>query len=239
MGVFWSIKYGRQYAGKLTKLLLLPRLERSKINIAQILYAEDRGVPCIAAKLSLGRVGINNSASDKNDYMVFIYTTDFMDEEMIFKVEKALRRCQIKVQMSYKPDIFSVLGIYRHNRFNLRPTIYQSNWRSNDLSESTLVGDTNSSSMVKSTIESFIDSSCIENIKSGCNSNNHENTEQEQQMLQRKSVIEQPPTQKKGKIGRNLVLQALKRKENELIQRGENLDEVIKSCESGHFNTKE
>merc|ERR1719376_1015159 len=34
----------------------------------------------------------------------------------------------IKLQLTYKPDLFSALGIYRNNKYKLRPVIYSSQW---------------------------------------------------------------------------------------------------------------
>ena len=45
--------------------------------------------------------------------MISIYTEDFTNEDNVFEVEKMLRQVSKKV-LTYKPDIFTVLGIYRH-----------------------------------------------------------------------------------------------------------------------------
>merc|ERR1712142_601346 len=64
----------------------------------------------------------------KTGHMVSVYTKDFTDEDNVFQVEKALRKIPIKHQLTYKPDLFSALGIYRDNKYKLRPTIYSSRW---------------------------------------------------------------------------------------------------------------
>ena len=43
-------------------------------------------------------------------------------------VETILSLVSISAMLLYKPDIFTLLNIYRGNRFNLRPTVYRSVW---------------------------------------------------------------------------------------------------------------
>merc|ERR1719210_3287451 len=89
--------------------------------------------------------------------MILVYTTNFMEDKMIFDIEKSLRRCGIHSTMTYKPDIFSVLGIYRKNNLKLRPTIYQSCWIA---TKNNAYGDTineleNGNSIIESSINEF------------------------------------------------------------------------------------
>ena len=46
--------------------------------------------------------------------------------EQVLSIEKTLRAVPIKSDMQYKPNIYSQLGIYRNNKYKLRPTIYSS-----------------------------------------------------------------------------------------------------------------
>jgi len=46
----------------------------------------------------------------------------------VFEVEKMLRQIPVKRSLTYKPDMFSVIGIYRNNKYNLKPVIYTSEW---------------------------------------------------------------------------------------------------------------
>ena len=45
----------------------------------------------------------------------------------IHEIEKVVRNISIKCELLYKPNIFSTIGIYRENKYKLRPTIYVSN----------------------------------------------------------------------------------------------------------------
>merc|ERR1719295_1364713 len=62
--------------------------------------------------------------------MISIYTEDFTDEDNVFQVEKRLRAIPIKKDLTYKPDMFTALGIYRNNKYYLKPVIYHSVWHS-------------------------------------------------------------------------------------------------------------
>lgn len=62
-----------------------------------------------------------------NDHVICILHRDMNNEEEIKQIEKVLRAIPIRNDMTYKPNIFSTIGIYRQNKFKLRPTIYTSN----------------------------------------------------------------------------------------------------------------
>ena len=44
----------------------------------------------------------------------------------VMRIENLLRSSGVLVDLLYKPDIFSTLGIYRNNIWGFRPTIYSS-----------------------------------------------------------------------------------------------------------------
>lgn len=71
----------------------------------------------------------HETAQDKGIHVVSLWNTDFRDEETILKVEKVVRGLNIKIDMIYKPDIYSGIGIYRNNPWKLRPVIYSSRKR--------------------------------------------------------------------------------------------------------------
>ena len=50
----------------------------------------------------------------------------------IHEIEKVVRNISIKCELLYKPNIFSTIGIYRENKYKLRPTIYVSNRKENE-----------------------------------------------------------------------------------------------------------
>merc|ERR1712037_51913 len=49
-----------------------------------------------------------------------------MGQKEVFAVEKAIRNVPIRFAIQYKPLIYTELGIYRGNKFCIRPTIYNS-----------------------------------------------------------------------------------------------------------------
>ncbi|XP_069172675.1 UPF0696 protein C11orf68 homolog [Procambarus clarkii] len=62
-------------------------------------------------------------------HVICIYNKDFTNEEQVCSLEKGLRSIGIKSQLSYKPDVYTHIGIYRKNKWKLRPTIYKSDYK--------------------------------------------------------------------------------------------------------------
>jgi len=96
--------------------------------LSSAVASEENPMPCVAAKIT--PVNDVENVRGGKFHMVHVYTRDFTDEENVFEVEKALRKIPIKQYLTYKPDLFSALGIYRNNKYGLRPTIYSSSWHS-------------------------------------------------------------------------------------------------------------
>ncbi|KAL9952493.1 hypothetical protein ACROYT_G039759 [Oculina patagonica] len=63
---------------------------------------------------------------EKKTHVICVYTEDFTNEEQVRAVEKGLREVGITTAMSYKPDVYTTLGIYRKNPWGLREKIYTS-----------------------------------------------------------------------------------------------------------------
>ncbi|XP_045625560.2 UPF0696 protein C11orf68 homolog [Procambarus clarkii] len=61
-------------------------------------------------------------------HAVCIYNNNFTDEQEVCHLERGIRNIGIKSQLSYKPEIFTHIGLYRHNNWNIRPTIYKSDY---------------------------------------------------------------------------------------------------------------
>lgn len=78
------------------------------------------------AKISACEQG--KEGPDKNEHVVCIYNDNFLDKDQVFESERTIRSLGIKCQLQYKPDVFTYLGVYRKNPWNLRPTIYNSNF---------------------------------------------------------------------------------------------------------------
>jgi len=64
--------------------------------------------------------------SGKNEHLICVINKDMSDETEVFGVEKSLRNIPIRGELMYKPNIYTELGIYRSNKFGIRPTIYKS-----------------------------------------------------------------------------------------------------------------
>lgn len=58
--------------------------------------------------------------------VICVYTDDFTDEEQVLAADAVIRATGVKCLLSYKPDVYTYLGIYRDNRWHLCPTIFES-----------------------------------------------------------------------------------------------------------------
>lgn len=61
-------------------------------------------------------------------HVICVYNSDFNDQEAVFNLEDGLRKAGIKCGMTYKPDAFTYMGIYRSNKWQIRPAIYASDY---------------------------------------------------------------------------------------------------------------
>ncbi|RVE60195.1 hypothetical protein OJAV_G00178520 [Oryzias javanicus] len=59
-------------------------------------------------------------------HVICVYNKNFTDEEDVMRLDSIIRSTGIKCPLSYKPDVYTYLGIYRKNRWELCPTIYES-----------------------------------------------------------------------------------------------------------------
>merc|ERR1712098_389023 len=67
-----------------------------------------------------------NPEQSKGAHVICVYNTDYKDTDQVMKVENLIRCAGVHTNLTYKPDIFSALGIYRNNEWGFRPTIYRS-----------------------------------------------------------------------------------------------------------------
>ncbi|XP_069500913.1 UPF0696 protein C11orf68 homolog isoform X1 [Ambystoma mexicanum] len=86
----------------------------------------------IATLVVDGRIGVAKVSpcmpnSDRK-HVICVYNEDFTVEEQVMDVDAAIRSAGIKCSISYKPDVYTYLGIYRNNRWRLCPTIYESKY---------------------------------------------------------------------------------------------------------------
>lgn len=84
----------------------------------------------VAKAVVSGKLGFAAKVSahdpEDNTHVICVYTEDFTNEEHVRKVEESLRKQGVKGRLTYKPDIYTTLGIYRDNPWRLRPTVYSS-----------------------------------------------------------------------------------------------------------------
>ncbi|XP_002739832.1 UPF0696 protein C11orf68 homolog [Saccoglossus kowalevskii] len=69
-----------------------------------------------------------NSAIDDYQHVISVFNADFTDKQQVYDLENKIRAVGIKCEMKYKPYVYTQLGIYRNNKWGLRPTIYRSNY---------------------------------------------------------------------------------------------------------------
>jgi len=62
----------------------------------------------------------------RGEHVICVYNMDYKDTEQVMRVENLMRSAGVTTILTYKPDIFSALGIYRNNKWGFRPTIYSS-----------------------------------------------------------------------------------------------------------------
>ncbi|KAG8146723.1 hypothetical protein E2320_013835 [Naja naja] len=84
----------------------------------------------IARAVLEGRVGVAKVSpccpDSEHKHVICVYTDDFTNEEEVLVADSVIRATGVKCLLSYKPDAYTYLGIYRDNRWHLCPTIYES-----------------------------------------------------------------------------------------------------------------
>ncbi|XP_072031841.1 UPF0696 protein C11orf68 homolog [Amphiura filiformis] len=95
----------------------------------------DHAWASIAKAVVSGECGMSAKVSPHEDdgrarprHVICVYNWDFTDEDTIIELEAGIRRAGIKCHMTYKPDAFTYMGIYRNNKWSLRPAIYASEY---------------------------------------------------------------------------------------------------------------
>ncbi|KAK8720788.1 hypothetical protein OTU49_013103 [Cherax quadricarinatus] len=69
---------------------------------------------------------ISAVSPDERKQVICVYNSDFTNKQEVCLLEKGIRNIGLKCGLSYKPDVYTHIGIYRNNRWNLCPTIYKS-----------------------------------------------------------------------------------------------------------------
>ncbi|XP_060588133.1 UPF0696 protein C11orf68 homolog isoform X2 [Ruditapes philippinarum] len=76
--------------------------------------------PCNSAKVS--------TFDHSNRHVICIYNNDFNDHEQVLNAEQAIRNMGIKCKMTYKPDVYTCLNIYRRNVWGIPANIMSSDY---------------------------------------------------------------------------------------------------------------
>lgn len=90
----------------------------------------DHAWECVAraaleGKISLVKVSPYDPKGERKQ-VICAYNQNFTDESDVIKLDSVIRSTGVKCPLSYKPDVYTYLGIYRNNRWKLCPTIYES-----------------------------------------------------------------------------------------------------------------
>ncbi|XP_077445454.1 UPF0696 protein C11orf68 homolog isoform X2 [Stigmatopora argus] len=93
-------------------------------------FKVDRAWECVAratvdGEISSAKVSPYDRGKDDR-HVICVYNQDFTDESQVVRLDAAIRASGVKCPLSYKPDVYTYLGIYRKNRWKLCPTIYES-----------------------------------------------------------------------------------------------------------------
>ncbi len=98
--------------------------------IATAIFNEDFGSAVLTAKVS--PKNDENGVEDPNMHVICVYTSDFTNMQEVVKAENVLRSLGIRIVLKYKPDLYTYLGIYRGNPYNICPSVYSSrmSWNS-------------------------------------------------------------------------------------------------------------
>uniref|UniRef100_A0A673URQ2 Chromosome 11 open reading frame 68 n=2 Tax=Suricata suricatta TaxID=37032 RepID=A0A673URQ2_SURSU len=72
---------------------------------------------------------VSPRAREGGRQVICVYTDDFTDRLGVLEADAAIRAAGIKCLLTYKPDVYTYLGIYRANRWHLCPTLYESRFQ--------------------------------------------------------------------------------------------------------------
>ncbi|KAM4564117.1 UPF0696 protein C11orf68 homolog [Fundulus diaphanus] len=93
-------------------------------------FKVDHAWECVAratleGKISVVKVSPYNPKTEGRQ-VICVYNQNFTDEGDVVRLDSVIRATGVKCPLSYKPDVYTYLGIYRNNRWKLCPTIYES-----------------------------------------------------------------------------------------------------------------
>ncbi|XP_019955668.2 UPF0696 protein C11orf68 homolog [Paralichthys olivaceus] len=93
-------------------------------------FKMDHAWECVARAALDGKISqVKVSSFDpkgEGKQVICAYNQNFTDESEVIRLDSAIRATGVKCALTYKPDAYTHLGIYRSNRWKLCPTIYES-----------------------------------------------------------------------------------------------------------------
>lgn len=93
-------------------------------------FKVDHAWECVARATLEGKIYCvkvtPNDPTSGSKHVICVYNQNFTDENQVVRLDAVIRAAGVKCPLSYKPDVYSYLGIYRKNRWNMCPTIYES-----------------------------------------------------------------------------------------------------------------
>jgi len=92
-------------------------------KVATSLYHRKFGDNIQSAKVS---VVDDFNGYHNQSHVICLYTNDFQNLKEVVGCLEELRRIGIHSKVTYKPDVSSILGIYRNNESKMSPSIYKS-----------------------------------------------------------------------------------------------------------------
>ncbi|XP_031440895.1 UPF0696 protein C11orf68 homolog isoform X1 [Clupea harengus] len=93
-------------------------------------FKVDHAWECVAravleGKISMAKVSPRDPKPDSK-HIICVYNQSFAEEDQVMRLDAVIRATGVKCGLSYKPDVYTYLGIYRNNCWKICPTIYES-----------------------------------------------------------------------------------------------------------------
>ena len=84
---------------------------------------DDKLKHVISAKVS----PLEDTEGDHFDkkHLICVYNKNFLDKKEVFEAESSIRNVYPRGKLTYKPDIFTYLGIYRKNQWKIKPSLHE------------------------------------------------------------------------------------------------------------------
>ncbi|XP_070549614.1 UPF0696 protein C11orf68-like [Ptychodera flava] len=108
-----------QYSYTVGKWMLFPSPAKVDDLWCKVAKATHEGNLGISAKVSPDN-------GDGKHHLICVYTQDYLDQSDVNAVLERLRGLGINGTINYKPDVYTTLGIYAKNPWNIKASVYTS-----------------------------------------------------------------------------------------------------------------